>query len=617
MSSANSDRGSIFASVMAQWAPPPEMTVSEWADERRQLSAEASAEPGRWRTSRVPYLKGIMDAINDPSIRRITVMCGSQLGKSEAILNIIGSLADIRPCPILVIQPTVELAQDFSKDRIAPMIRDTESLRRKVAEPKAKVGSNTLLHKSFPGGNLTLVGANSPAGLAGRPKKVVLGDEVDRFPLTAGTEGNPFQLGVKRTSNFWDSFVGEFSTPTDEETSQIWESYQRSDQRLFFVPCLHCGEFHTLQWKSVLREKDRIEEAAHFCPHCGCAQPDAGKEEQLANGDWRAQKPEVKGWAGFRLSGLYSPWRTYAQIVREYFDCKDDPLRYRVFVNTTLGWVWRTGKAATSIEKLLARRENYTYELVPMRAVVLIMSVDIQDDRVEYEVIGWGRGFESWSIQYGVILGAFEKPEVQQALDAAIRKTYLHESGVRIKIMRCGIDSGGHYTSEVYKFCKPRYGQGVFAVRGIGGQGKAIVYKITKMKGPDSPSRLVNIGTNEAKDLVFEALKKERPENNEPCPWYMHFPSTVGEGYFKQLTAERPDVRIKQGRRVREWVLKKPGLRNEALDCRVYNIATLKIPGLDLEQMVTEFEARIKAGAPTARGQNRRLRKRSGGIGSR
>ena len=298
--------------------PPPKLTVSDWADKERRLDGQSSAEPGRWYTSRAEYQRGIMDACCDPNVNEVVVMAGAQLGKTEAILNVIGYHIDNDPSPILVLQPTLSMGQAFSKDRVAAgLLSSTPCLSDKVRDPRARDSGNTTLHKIFPGGALTIVGANSPSGLASRPIRIMLADEVDRFPVSAGSEGDPIQLGRKRTATFWNRKVVMVSTPTNKGASRIEEAFEASYMRRFYLPCKHCHHDQHLRWANVRWEKDKPETAQYMCEECGVLLSDSDRLWSIRNGQWVAEKPFM-GVAGFTISGLYSPWTTLADGVREF-----------------------------------------------------------------------------------------------------------------------------------------------------------------------------------------------------------------------------------------------------------------------------------------------------------
>lgn len=300
----------IAQKTLASLAPPPDLAIDEWADQFRVLSRESSAEAGKWSTDRAPYQRGMMRAISDPATETVVFMTGAQIGKTEIINNAIGYYISQDPSPILVVQPTLDMSKMWSNDRLAPMLRDTPALKNAVKDPRSRDSGNTLLQKSFVGGYIAMVGANSPAGLASRPVRCVFFDEVDRFPHSAGTEGDPIDLGKKRTATFtYNRKIVMVSTPTNKGASRIEAAYEESDQRQYFVPCHDCGHKQVLKWAQVRWEKDQPDTAAYICEDCGSVWDDAVRYRAVRAGEWIAQNPTNKT-AGFHLSGLYSPWYT-------------------------------------------------------------------------------------------------------------------------------------------------------------------------------------------------------------------------------------------------------------------------------------------------------------------
>ena len=505
-----------------------------------------------------------MDAVSDPAVRHVCVMSAAQIGKTEAILNIIGFHVDQDPAPILVIQPTQHMGQAFSKDRLAPMLRDTARLRGKVKEPRARDSGNTTLHKVFPGGHITIAGANSAAGLASRPIRIVLCDEIDRYPPSAGSEGDPVQLAAKRASTFWNAKLVTTSTPTVKGGSRIEADYENSDKREYFVPCPHCKEMQVMRWDLVQWEKDKPETAAYFCDKCGAAWTEADRMKAVRQGEWRAGA-EFNGVAGFRLSGLYSPWVSLPTAAREFLEAKKQPQTLRVWVNTFLGDTWEDSGEGVDSDVIQAHREPYDASVELPEGVLLITAgLDVQDDRLEAEIVGWGLSEESWSLSYDIVFGDPGQAEVWQRMDDLLQRSFNHPRMGILKVAATCVDSGGHFTQEVYKFCKPRLPRRVWAVKGMGGEGRAIMGR---------PSRnnvgkvyLFPIGVDTAKEIIYSRL-----EIHEAGPGYCHFPSTYDDEYFLQLAAEKVVTKYSKGFPRRVWV--KTRRRNEALDCRVYAYA--------------------------------------------
>lgn len=558
--------------------PPPKLSISEWADEYRQLSSESSAEAGRWSTSRAEYQRGMMDAVSDKKIETVVLMTAAQIGKTELINNVVGFHISQDPAPMLVVQPTLEMAQTWSKDRLAPAIRDTPALSAKIKDPRSRDSGNTTLHKVFPGGHVTACGANSPSSLASRPCRVILCDEVDRYPLSAGTEGDPIALAKKRATTFWNKKIILVSTPTEKGASRIEAAYDESDQRRYYVPCADCGEEQELKWANVRWENGDPTTAEYICEHCGTCWGDAKRFQAIRYGRWQATAEGDGKTAGFHISALYSPWTALEDIVRDFLASKSDPMRLKAWVNTTLGETFEEDGERIDEFSLFDRKEDFG-ETLPAGAVVLVAGVDVQDDRLACEIVAYGKGEESWSIYYEEIYGDPSGPQLWQDLDFILSQTFTHpEKGDMIIRSTC-IDSGGHYTQQVYNYVKLRTGRRIFAIKGIGGEGKPIIGRPSKNN--IGKINLFPVGTDTAKELLFARLKID-----EPGPGYCHFPLDREEEYFRMLTAEKKVLRYFKGRPKREWV--KTRQRNEALDCRVYAMAALQVMGINIEAVVKQ-----------------------------
>lgn len=509
-----------------------------------------------------------MDAVNDSAIHTVVVMSAAQVGKTEIINNILGFYIDQDPAPVLLIQPTLEMASAWSKDRFAPMVRDTTSLAGKVADSKTRDSGNTILHKVFPGGHITMAGANSPASLASRPIRIVLFDEVDRYPPSAGAEGDPVSLGRKRTATFWNRKAVMVSTPTVKGESRIEAAYEGSDMREYWVPCPHCDETQTLKWANVQWPDGEPEAAYYVCEHCGCEITDADKLAMLKQGEWIAQK-ECKGIAGFHLSELYSPWSTFGEMATAFLAAKPFPETLKTWINTALGETWEEEGEQLDDESLFNRREDYGPE-IPAEGLVLTAGVDVQGDRLEIGVDAWGVGEECWNIDYRLLWGDPTQPQVWEELDRVLQEDWPHEFGHRLHIAAACVDSGFE-TDMVYAFCQPRLGRRVFATKGKDGAGRPIAAapnKVTMKNG--KTLRLVTIGTDEAKRIVMSRLQQ-----TTIGPGYCHFPFERDEEYFAQLTAEKKKTRFRFGHPYSVWEKTRP--RNEALDIRIMSMAALKL----------------------------------------
>lgn len=559
--------------------PPPKMTLSEWADENRMLSPEASAEPGRWRTSKAPYQREIMDAIGDHRYHKIIIMSAAQIGKTDAfILNTLGYYMDYSPAPIMVMQPTLDMGQTFSKDRLAPMLRDTPKLTDKV-DTKSRYAGNTIMKKNFPGGHVTIVGANSASSLASRPIKVLLVDEVDRYPASAGTEGDPLSLAQKRQTTFWDYKTVMVSTPVIKGQSRIEKEFEHSTKEEWNVPCPECGHYQPLVWEGVVFDKDNPRgEVRYRCERCGVLSTERQWKDQSINGKFVPENPDAEA-RGFHLNTLASTFCGWNEIVQKFIIAKEqldqgNPEGMKVWVNTELGEPWEEQGEHVDETELFNRREIYDAE-VPEDVLVLTAGVDVQDDRFEVEVVGWGVGKENWGIRYQKIFGDMLKDQVWEDLDNFLLSTFHKKDGTALRIIAVCIDSGGHHTDQVYRFTKKRFERRVFAIKGKGGAEVPYIRNPTTSNRVKTP--LFIIGVDAGKSMLYQRLKVESKGPN-----YCHFPSNEEAGYtetyFKGLTSEKMVVRFRKGRSVVVWEVKDSAhKRNEPLDLRNYATAALEI----------------------------------------
>lgn len=528
-----------------------------------------------------------MDAVSDPTIREIWVQKSAQVGWTEVLGNVVGFHVHQDPAPILLVQPTLEMAEAWSKDRLAPMIRDTPALRDKFADAKARDSGNTLLHKRFAGGHLTMAGANSPAGLASRPIRIVLFDEVDRFPNSAGAEGDPINLGKKRATTFWNRKILAGSTPTVKGSSRIEAGFSASDQRFYFVPCPHCEEFQRLVWTNVRWDDDDPTSAHYVCEHCGTLLNDADKAEMLLRGQWRATKP-FNGIAGFHVWEAYSNFVRFEQIVRDFLEAKKLPETLQTWINTSLGETWEDKGESVEPKGLAARREAYTANSLPPGVLCLTAGVDVQDDRLEVTVWGWGADEENWRVEHIVLRGDPGGTALWAELDNVWRKRWPTDDGRQLIVEAAGVDSGGHYTDQVYRYCHARARYRIWAVKGVGGAGRP-VWPERPGRGKKTRVQVWSVGVDTAKDTLYGRLKRVAA----PGAGYTHFDADADDGYLQQLTSETLVYRMVMGRRLRLWKPRSSGIRQEALDCWVYAYAALI--GRGGGEML-----RQRAGAPAA-----------------
>ncbi|TAL89274.1 MAG: terminase [Candidimonas sp.] len=635
------------------WTPPPRIRVDEWADQYRKLAKEAGSTSGQWATSTVEVARGPMMAVTEPGVHVITVMVSTQLLKTALLENIFGYFAHLDPCPMLLLQPKEDAAEQFSKERISPLIRVTPVLRALVGTVKTRNADETLLFKSFPGGFLALAGAGSPDNLARRPVRVILADEVDKYPITR--EGDPITLAEERTATFGVNWLSvRACSPTVEDKSRIASSYESSDQRRASVQCPHCGHrlfldfFKHVHWEKA-GDTHLTKTARIACESCGAIWSEGDRLRALHTVRWHQTRPFESGgrrhvplddydhawrsgiedpiaavwdwwesdrhgvyrarcqvtgqWpvdnehAGFQASKLYSPWQKDkpSDIARKWIDAQGDEDKLQAWWNTQMGLPHRahTGKAL-HVEELIKRCEAYAAP-VPDGVAMITVGIDTQDDRLEAEVVGWGRNEESWSIDKEVFEGDIETPAVWDRLDTYLKRIWRRADGRGHTVMAVCIDSGGHHAQRVYDFAKQRLERRIWAIKGESartGQRSPVWPTKKPSKRNKQSFRPVIIGVNAAKDVIRARLHLPVPAPDEPAPGYMHFPADRDIGYFHQLTAERSVMKVLGGQRYWVWELPS-GRANEALDCRVYAYAALcglLHAGLKLNQRVDRVE---------------------------
>ena len=559
--------------------PPPRLSLSEWAQRYAVLSKETSASHGKFRA--FAYQNGIMDAVTDPTVETITVMKSARVGYTKILDHVAAFFIHQDPSPLLIVQPRVEDAEDYSTSEIAPMLRDTPVLAEIAGDLKAKDSNQRILKRVFKNGaSLTFVGANSPGGFRRITARVVAFDEVDGYPPAgAGDEGDQIKLGKKRTESFWNRKIILGSTPAVKVTSRIFRSWETSDQRRYYVPCPHCGHKQTLKWSGIRWEAADPKTAHYVCEANGCIIEEHDKAWMVDKGEWIAEKP-FNGHAGFHIWAGYSLFvnAAWPKLVEEFLSVKGNPLELKTFVNLVLGEPWEERGEEIDLHTLQARAtaenwqsEESTGDLLPQPAGVLLTTcgVDVQGDRLEVERVGWGINEESWSIQHHVIYGDPSSPEIWEELDDYLLTPILTEDGRELSVAATCIDSGGHSTDAVYNFVREKTRRRVWAIKGQGGEGKPVWPKLAS-KNNKGRIALFNIGVDAAKDMIYGRLRVDKPG-----PGYCHFPVERDGAWFEQLTSEAIVTKYVKGFPTRIWV-PKPNTRQEGLDCRVYAFAALR-----------------------------------------
>lgn len=575
--------------------PVPILQVSEWADQYRVLTTKTSAEPGQWRTSRTPYSKEIMDCLSDNHpAREVIFKKSSQVGGTEILLNWLAYTIDYSPAPIMIVWPRSEDAKRNSKLRIDPLVEESENLAKKIGFAKSRDANNTLLQKSFPGGELVITGANSAAGLRSMPVRKLGLDEVDGYPFDLEGEGDPVSLAIARTKTFARKKIFICSTPTKKGASRIEIEFENSDQRYYEVPCPDCGHYQALEFKNLQWEEGKPETALYYCEDCGVGIEEPRKTDMLAAGKWVARNPD-NDRIGFFINALYSPvgWYSWQDMIAEYEAAVEEARKtkkyekLKTFYNTSLGETFEEPGESPEWEKIYKRRESYSTGEVNPKACVLTAGVDVQKNRIEMEVVAWGPGLESWSVDYRVLEGETDKEEVWDKLGEAIQETYKVEGQETYFPIRMTCIDSGYNTQHVYKFCRTYSKNKVVPIKGQAnymraiGTPKTVDYRFNGKLVKRRAIQLWTLGVDILKSEVYSFLNLDQPLSEEELhpPGFCHFPEYDQE-YFKQLTAEKVVTKVNsKGYPVQEWV--KDRERNEALDCRVYARGAVAILGVD------------------------------------
>lgn len=554
----------ILQSVLIHLKPPEKISVVEWANTYRYLSSNSSAEPGKYSTERIKYIEEILLEATNPRIEHIVVQKSAQTGLTEALLTHIGYMIDTDPSPGLYVMPSLAMATDLSKDRLEPLLKETPKLAGKI--DFNHLSGNTVLHKKYRGGQIVLAGANSPSSLASRPVRFLWLDEVDRYPESAGKEGDPASLALKRTQTFRNRKVFWISTPTIKGLSRIEKAFEESDKRYYRCPCPRCGEHQTLEWDRVSWINDDPHTAHYACVSCGSLWTDLERWASIKRGHWKPTK-ETHRIAGFALNELLSPWSTVERMVTNYLIAfRGGPEQLKEWTNTTLGLPYNENLEETPIADLVNRKEDFDSMRIPDNVVYLVSATDTQDNRFETTIVGFGIHQETYVLDHYITHGSPGDEDTFEELEKILLTKYKKQNGALLDISVSLIDSGGHYVQQVYQFANKqmKLGRKIYAIKGKEGDGKM---------WPKQPSRSAtykgmayySVKVDTAKQMIWDRLKITEPGKN-----YIHFGNRLDIEYFKQLTAEYPKYKInRRGRLEKQWV-QKPNQSNEGFDCLGY-----------------------------------------------
>jgi phage terminase large subunit GpA-like protein len=632
---------SVFNEAAELFRPPPKVTVTEWAEAHRILSTESSSTAGIYRSDVAPYQRDMMNAVNIPGVEKITYFTAGQIGKSLCLENILAYFCVEDPCPIIVVWPTEKVAKDWSADTLDPLIRDTPEVAAKFSTGARKT-QNQALFKKITGGSLSIIGANSPSELRRRRARVVIFEEIDAYKASAGGEskgeGDPRKLVEKRQETYWDSVQLAASTCTFEGRSAIAASYADSNMQKYWVPCPHCSETAAAN-ESFISPAQKEHEAgvvldgyqvlhwyrkegtpggmyidpvyphdgtAYECAHCATLIDESHKPWMNKHGEWRAQHPERTKHQGFWLSTLYSPFlkARWAKLAESYLEAKahpENPELLKAFTNMTLAKTWREKYLAVAGHELMSRCEDWTS--LPDKVTVLTAGIDVQEDRFEITVKGWGKGQESWCVDWLRIDGDTSAQKTWEALDNFLTNArYLHARGVRLDIASAFIDTGFR-AAEVFAYTGTgdRWDRRVCACRGRAGFDKPPLENWNRNN--KHRQKVYPLNVDVIKELIYNRLKIETRG-----PGFLHFLNAKNDlNYFEQLTSERMNWEYRKGYPVRFWS-KPPGKRNEALDCEVYATAAFLSLSKEPEDML-EFlrEKLLEEAKEVARNKKERL----------
>ena len=553
----------ITATALAALVPPPRLRLSEWIEANIILPEGVSAEPGPVRLW--PFQREIADAIGDPLIERVTLVKPVRVGFTTLLTSALAAFVANEPAPILCLLPAEADCRDYMVSDVEPIFAATPAVARALAEDREEGERNTLLSRRFPGGSLKVVAARAPRNLRRHNARVLFIDEADGMEATP--EGSPILLAERRTLSFPDRKIVLGSTPVHEATSHVLRAWAGSDQRIFEVPCPECGAFAEITWEQIVWDEGRPETARRRCPHCAAETPERAKPEMVAAGRWHRTRSEVEGHAGFRLNALVSLHANAAwpKLVAEFLAVKDDPLTLQTFVNTILAQGWRGEGDELDESDLAARAEGWGLDPVPEAVLAMTAGCDVQHDRLEITLTGWGDDGTAFILGHKVLWGEWDAPETWAALDELLGQRFRHALGGRIGIEAMAIDAGdGTTMNAVTAFATPRTRRKVVAIKGAPGNRPPIERAGSKTK---TGARLWIVGVDTIKTQLFARLGREG---------LVRFSADLPPVWFEQLASERAVVRYRRGQPVRSFE-RIPGKRAEALDCTVYAFAARQL----------------------------------------
>lgn len=562
--------------------PDPYIDLVDWNNDHRRLPKESSVEPGRYRTSRTPYVEEILTELSpQSSAQEVVFIKPTQIGATEVGNCFLFGTAKRYPGPAIMAFPTEKLALKHSKKKLMPSVRAMPILDNVISPAKSRDSGNTQLLKEFPGGSWTLAGSNSPASARSDSARYLVLDDYDGFVMDAGGEGAPGDLFKKRTDAFGaKKKIYINSTPTVAGASNIENEYEGSSQGVFEVPCPECGAMQFMEWENLKFTRSPAGEVTRIwyqCVSCKTKIEEYQKTGMMAQGVYKHKYPDRKK-RGFKINGLYSPlgWLSWLAIATEFLEAnvklkRGDDKAMKVWTNTRKAETYQEKGDQPEWTGLPVRAEPYPVLTVPMGACLLTAGVDTHDNRLDVVVKAYGPGEESWVIYFGSLWGDPIEPGVWEQLDEILYRPYPHVSGVDLHILTMAIDSGGHRTQAVYNYVRKR-APAAIAVKGSSSKGRPIIGAPSKQDVDVSGRKIKGgvevwpVGTDVAKGTIYARLKLDKKG-----PGYCHFYIGLEDEYYLQLTAEKLVKRYIKGFAVYEWVNTRTA--NHALDCEVYALA--------------------------------------------
>ena len=576
----------LLNQALTEFTPPKRQLISQWGEENFELP-ETSAEPGKWHAQRAPYQRGILDAVCEAGVQKVSLMCSAQIGKTIILLMVICYLIDLDPCSMMMTQPTTDMAEMFSKEKLSSAIVNVKPVSKKIIQ-KSRNASSTILMKMFAGGFLRLAGANSPSSLASMSIRAYFGDEIDKYPPSAGKEGDPVKLAVQRTETFWNWLVFLVSTPSIKDNSRIEDEFKESDRRRFFVPCPHCGHRQHLVWERFeyagkdLDSADPLSGVYYICESCNSPIEEKYKSQMLQQGQWQATAvAKDPRHIGFHINRFYSPWKGWQDLCLDYESCRHDHQKLQVFWNATLGLPFeRVAGEKLNWQELRDRGSLSSYKqgTCPEGCLMLTAGVDVQSDRLEVAIWGWGRGEEAYVIRYEKIMGDPLQPDVWEQLYQVTSQGYpLGLPSLRVRAV-C-VDSG-YLTQEGLSLGKKNFKSSHwFAIKGVSGDKPLVAtpttqqinYRGEKLK---RGIKLYKVGVDLAKETLYS-----RSQISQPGAKFLNFPSDLDTNWYEGFCSEVQVTKHTNGRPYLVWEVL-AGVRNEVLDTAVYALAAAELCGI-------------------------------------